>query len=206
MRIAILAAILVLLLSPGLRSGAAAPLTTPLRPTPAYAQAGGTVEIERQGGRATLVFALHGLPVGKAVSGVTGARGAAPVYVVWLADAERHLYNLGTLPVDSAGNVASTLTPFVGFNTEGTLAVSVEPRADVPAPTAPHDTIILSAALVGTVMPQTSQISADLGPDWFAPIIPATLGLTLLRHAARTRRAELRARRLHTTLPSAPPA
>ena len=74
MRIAILAVLLLLLLSPGLRSGAAAPITTTLLPTPADPQAGGTVQIERQGGRATLIFDMHGLPTGNNVPGA--ARGA----------------------------------------------------------------------------------------------------------------------------------
>lgn len=201
MRIAILAVILLLLLSPGLRSSAAAPITTPLRPTPAYPQAGGTVQIERQGGRTVLAFDLHGLATGPGA-----ANRAGQVYVVWLADAGRHLYNLGVLPVDGAGNAASTLTPIVTPAVGSVLAISAEPRADVIAPTAPRDTIVLSAPLDSSVAPKTNHLSADLGPGWFAPIIPATLGLILLRHAARTRRAELLARRTLASSPGAPPA
>jgi hypothetical protein len=202
MRIAILAVILLLLVSPSLHSSAAGPIATPLRPTPAYPQASGTVQIEIAGGRATLTFDLHGLPVGGAPA--TGR--ATPIYVVWLADAGRHLYNLGALPVDAAGNVASTLTPFVAPAAGGVLAISAEPRADVAAPTAPQETVVLSGPVAGSITPVANHLAPDLGPDWFIPIIPATLGLTLLRHAARARRAELRARRPVSPIPSAPPA
>jgi hypothetical protein len=204
MRIAILAVMLLLLLSPSLHLSAAGPIATPLRPTPSYPQASGTVQIEIADGRAALTFDLHGLSASGGAPSVTGR--SAPVYVVWLADASRHLYNLGALPVDSAGNVASTLTPFVVPAAGGVIAVSAEPRADLAAPTAPQETVVLSGPVAGSLAPATNHFAPDFGPDWFVPIIPATLGLTLLRHAARARRAELRARRPAEPLAGASPA
>lgn len=191
MRIAILAALLVLLLTPSLRSGAAAPIATTLRPTPAYPQAGGTVQLSLQSGRPVLTFDLRGLPRPQAGR-------AAPVYVAWLADGERRLYNLGTLMPDEGGAALSTFTPYAAPKGELTVAISAESRADVVAPANPRDAVLLSAQLGTPPAPPARGIDAELGPGWFAPIIPATLGLILLRHAARSRRAELRARRLPT--------
>lgn len=198
MRIAILAVILILLLSPGLRSSAAPSSLTPLHPTPAFPRASGTVQAERRGDRATLTVAVRDLPLQ-----IQNAGGAGPVYVAWLVDEERRLYNLGRLTTDGAGNAVSTFTPIDPPTGTVILAVSAEPRGDLRAPTAPRMTVILSGQIaLGTIL-TTPRLDSDFGPDWFAPILPATLGLTLLRHAARARRAELRARQPIVPTPAA---
>ncbi len=198
MRIAILAVILALLLTPSLRSGAAAPSATTLHPTAAYPGASGTAQVELLGGRTTVTIALHGLP--RAVAGR-----AVPVYVAWLATSDRRLYNLGAFTANDTGDAMSTFTPFAAPQGEFVIVVSAEPRADVSAPTAPRDTILLSAQLGAPPPPAARGLDAELGPGWFTPIIPAALGLFLLRHAARAHRAELRARRVPLPL-AAPPA
>ena len=200
MRIAFLVAILVLLLSPTLRSGAAASDNLALYATPAYPRASGAVQTERQGNRVTASVDLHGLPTSIA-QGQSQGNGdqATPHYIVWLVDSERRLYNLGGLIANGSGDAVSTFTPITVPPGTVTIAVSVEPRADLSVPSAPRETVILSGQFaLGTVSP-THRLDNDFGPDWFAPILPAILGLTLLRYAARTRRAELRARRLDTS-------
>ena len=199
MRIAFLVAILVLLLSPTLRSGAAASESLALYPTPAYPRASGTVQAERQGNRVIVSVDLRGLPANLS-QGRTQSSGEqiVPHYIVWLVDSERRLYNLGALTANGSGEAVSTFTPITVPPGTVTLAVSAEPRADLAVPSAPRDTVILSGQIALGAVSSARRFDNDFGPDWFAPIIPATLGLTLLRHAARTRRAELRARRLDT--------
>lgn len=200
MRIAFLVAILILLLSPSLRSGAAASERLALYPTPAYPQASGTVQAERQGNRVTVSVDLRGLPTSLPQGqNQTSGEQVVPHYIVWLVDSERRLYNLGGLIANGSGDVVSTFTPITVPPGTVTLAVSAEPRADLTVPSAPHETVILSGQFAFDAVPSAHQLDNDFGPDWFAPIIPATLGLILLRHAARTRRAELRARRLDTS-------
>ncbi|HEY8602600.1 MAG TPA: hypothetical protein VIL85_29550 [Thermomicrobiales bacterium] len=200
MRIALLVVVLVLLLSPSLRSGAAASESLALYPTPAYPRASGTVQIERQGNRVTVGVNLRGLPTNLPPGqNRTSGDQVAPHYIVWLVDSERRLYNLGGLTATGSGDAASTFTPITVPPGTVTLAVSAEPRADLTIPSAPGQTVILSGQFVPGTVSSAHGLDNDFGPDWFAPIIPATLGLTLLRHAARTRRAELRARR-HDTL------
>ena len=192
MRIAILTVLLLLLLGPSLRSGAAASSPAPLHPTPAFPGVSGTVQVERQGERMPITVALGGVPT-------TTTMPAIPVYVVWLVDEQRRLYNLGSLTVNRAGDALSTFTPIAA--TSGTLmiAISIEPRADLTAPSAPRETVIASGQIVPPRVGVARGLGSDFGPAWFAPIVPATLGLFLLRHAARTRRAELRARRAQGT-------
>jgi hypothetical protein len=157
------------------------------------------MQTERQGNRVTVSVDLRSLPTrlpqGQPQS---SDEQAAPHYIVWLVDSERRLYNLGGLTANGSGDAVSTFTPITVPLGAVTLAVSAEPRADLAVPSAPRDTVILSGQFaLGAVSP-THGLDNDFGPDWFAPIIPAALGLTLLRHAARARRAELRARRLDT--------
>lgn len=188
MRIAILMVILLLLLGPDLRSGAAASSPAPLHPTPLFPGVSGTVQAERQDGRAAFTVALGGVPT--APTGI-----ANPVYVVWLADEQRRLYNLGSLVIDSSGHALSTFTPLVAPNGTLAIAVSIEPRADLAAPRAPRETVIASGQIAPLTANGTHGLDSDFGPAWLVPLVPATLGFFLLRHAARTRRAELRARR-----------
>lgn len=200
MRIAFLVAILVLLLSPSLRSGAAASERLTLYPTPAYPHASGTVQAERQDNRVTVSVDLRGLPTSlpQGQNQTSGGQ-VTPHYIIWLVDSERRLYNLGGLTANESGDAVSTFTPITLLPGAVTLAVSAEPRADLSVPSAPHETVILSGRFAPGAASSAHHLDNDFGPDWFAPIIPATLGLTLLRHAARTRRAELRARRLDTS-------
>ena len=192
MRITILAAILLVLLLPGLRPGAAASSASPLAPTEAFPGVSGTVQSGRQDDRATLTINLHGLrTIPPSQSQVGGS-----VYVAWMVDEGHHLYNLGTLTSDAAGDAVSTFTPIVAPTGTVVLAISAEPRGGLPAPTAPRETVFLSGQLALAVAPTARRLDSDFGPDWFAPILPAAIGLALLRHAARTRRAELRARPL----------
>lgn len=194
MRIAILTVLLVLLLGPSLRPGVAASSPAPLHPTAAFPGLSGTVQTERQGDRATFTIALHGVPTNAAQIARAGGD-APPVCVVWLADDERRLYNLGRMSIDGAGEALSTFTPIAAPNGPMTVAVSIEPRADLVAPSAPRETILASGQVAPLALIGERTLDSDFGPGWFAPIIPATLGLFLLRHAFRTRRAELRARR-----------
>ncbi len=199
MRIAFLSAILVLLLSPSLRSGAAASDRLALYPTPAYPYASGAVQAERQGNRVTVSVDLRGLPSGTPQGrSRTNSDQATPHYIVWLVDSERRLYNLGGLTANGSGEAVSTFTPITAPPGVLTIAVSAEPSADLAVPSAPRETVILSGQFALGAVSSAHRFDNDFGPDWFAPIIPATLGLTLLRHAVRTRRAELRARRLDT--------
>jgi hypothetical protein len=204
MRIAFLVAVLVLLLSPSLRSGAAASESLTLYPTPAYQRASGMMQAERQGNRVIISVDLHGLPTSLTqVQSLPGNDLFAPNYIVWLVDSERRLYNLGGLTADASGNAVSTFTPITIPPGAVTIAVSAEPRADLAVPAAPRDTVILSGQFALGAVASAHRFDNDFGPAWFAPILPATLGLTLLRHAARTRRAELRARHLDTAYPTA---
>ena len=204
MRIAFLSAILVLLLSPSLRSGAAASESLALYPTPAYPHASGAVQAEHQGNRVTVSVDLRGLPSG-IPQGQSQANGAQvrPHYIVWLVDSEQRLYNLGGLIANGSGEAVSTFTPITVPPGVLAIAVSAEPRADLTVPSAPRETVILSGQFALGAVSSAHSLDNDFGPDWFAPIIPATLGLTLLRHAARTRRAELCARRLDIPGPAA---
>ena len=201
MRIAILTVILVLLLGPSLRPGVAASSPAPLHPTAAFPNISGTVQSEQQGGRATFTIALRGVPIKPSQLPPTNGA-AAPAYVAWLVDGERRLYNLGSLTVNSAGEALSTFTPIAAPTGSMTVAVSLEPRADLVAPSAPRETILASGQIAPLTPADVHSLDSDFGPGWFAPIIPATLGLFLLRHAARTRRAELRARRTSVTAPA----
>jgi hypothetical protein len=199
MRIAFLVAVLLLLLSPTLRSGAAASESLALYPTPAYPRASGTMQAERQGNRVTVSVDLRGLPT-RLPQGQyqSNSEQVTPHYIVWLVDSERRLYNLGSLIANGSGDAVSTFTPITVPPGAVTLAVSAEPRADLAVPSSPRETVILSGQFAFGAVSPTHGLDNDFGPDWFAPIVPATLGLTLLRHVARTRRAELRARRLDT--------
>lgn len=194
MRIAILTVILLLLLGPSLRPGVAASSPASLHPTAAFPGVSGTVQVERQGDRATITIALHGVPTKRAQPAQVGGA-VAPVYIAWLVDEERRLYNLGRLPIDGAGEALSTFTPIAAPVGAMTVAVSAEPRADLVAPSTPRETFLASGQVAPPALTEARGLDSDFGPGWFAPIIPATLGLFLLRHAARTRRAELRARR-----------
>jgi len=187
MRIAVLLVLLGLLLGFNLRASAAAPATVvALRPTPNAPSARGTAQLATQGSHLALTLDLQHLPVAAPVMGVRAPR----YYVVWLLDDAQHLYNLGAVVADGSGHTLSTFTPPPDWIGEATMAISLETRPDPAAPTAARDTI----ALAGSVMPPAAAhadgLAADFGPGWVAPILPAALGLTLLRYAARVRRAE----------------
>lgn len=179
MRIVVLSLILLALLLPGLRAEAGTPPRATLRPTAARATAHGEVGYAARGGQLTLQIAVGGLrPVGG---------GAA--YVVWLADGERRLLNAGALVPDADGAASATLGPFALAGGGLIVAVSAEPDAGVAAPTAPQSGIVLSGQFPPAATSPWHNLNALLGPDWYAPILPAALGLTLLRQAGRARRA-----------------
>jgi hypothetical protein len=153
------------------------------------------VQVERQGERMPITVTLGGVSS-------TASTLSDPVYVVWLVDEQRRLYNLGSLTVNRAGDALSTFTPIVTTSGSLLIAVSIESRADLAAPRAPRETIIASGQIEAPRVSVARGLDSDFGPGWFAPIVPATLGLFLLRHAARTRRAELRARRALAATPA----
>ena len=178
-RIALLSVLLIALLTPSLRSDAADQVAIALRPTPDYPLASGTVRVLGQGDRAGLALDLHGLPV-------TAAR----LYVVWAVTPDRQLYNAGALTVDPSGNASGELAPLPVAAAGLILGISAESRPDLAAPAAPRSAIVLSGQLPAAAPPAADHLTATLGPDWLAPIIPASLGFLLLRHAGRLRRVE----------------
>lgn len=178
-RIALLSVLLLVLLTPSLRSDAADQIATPLHPAPNYPQASGTVRVAAQGDRTLLSLDLHGLPM-------TSSR----LYVVWVVAPDRRLYNAGALTVDQRGDAAGDLAAVPVAPGGLVLGVSAESFPDIPAPATPQSTVVLSGQLPDSAPRRTDHLSASLGPDWFAPIIPASLGFLLLRHARRLRRAE----------------
>jgi hypothetical protein len=201
MRIAVLLVLLGLLLGFNLRASAAAPATVALRPTPGFPVANGTAQLVTQGSRLALTLDLQNLPV--ATPG-QGAR-ATSFYVVWLLDDSRHLHNLGAVVAGRGGHMLSTFTPPPGWTGEATVAISLEARPDPAAPNAngARETIALTGRIVPPVAPHSDGLTDDFGPDWLAPILPAALGLALLRYAARVRRAEQAADRRATPLVAA---
>lgn len=200
MRIVVLLILLGLLLGFNLRASAAAPATVvALRPTPGSPGARGTAQLATQGSRIALTLELHNLPVSAPVMG----KRAPGYYVVWLLDDARHLYNLGAVVADGSGRMLSTFTPPSGWIGEATVAISLEARPDSAAPNAARETIALSGSITPPVATHADGLAADFGPGWLVPILPAALGLTLLRYAARVRRAEQAAYRRATPLVTA---
>jgi hypothetical protein len=186
MRIIILVALLGILLGFNLRASAAAPATMVLRPTPSAPGAHGTAQLATQGSQFELTLDLQNLPVA-----ASGPNARVPgYYVVWLLDDERHLYNLGAVVADGSGQVLSTFTPPTGWTGEAMVAISLEARPDPRTPNTAHETIALTGSIAPPVAAHADDLAADFGPGWLAPILPAALGLTLLRYAARERRAE----------------
>lgn len=187
MRIVVLIVLLGLLLGFNLRASAAAPATVVvLRPTPGVPGARGTAELAMQGSQLALTLDLHDLPV---AASATGKRSPS-YYVVWFLDDAHHLYNLGAVVADGSGQTVSTFTPPFGWSGEATVAISSETRPDLAAPNVGRETIALAGSLTPPVTVHADGLAADFGPAWIAPILPAALGLTLLRYAARIRRAE----------------
>ena len=187
MRIAVLIVLLALLLGFNLRASAAAPATVVvLRPTPGAPGARGTAQLATRGSRLALTLDLRDLPV---AAPVVGERAPA-YYVVWLLDDAQHRYNLGAVVADGSGRTLSTFTPPFGWTGEATVAVSLETRPDPVTPNAARETIALVGSIAPPVAARADGLAADFGPAWLAPILPAALGLTLLRYAARVRRAE----------------
>jgi hypothetical protein len=185
MRIVVLTLILVALLLPGLRAGAVSPLAVPLHPTAALPGASGMANYAERSGQITLQLDLRGL----APQPTIGASARRAVYVVWLADAERRLLNAGTLVVAQDGAASAALGPFAVDPAGLIVAISAEPSADVAAPAAPAATVALSGQFPRYPARPANGLNSYLGPDWLAPILPAALGLTLLRQAGRSRRA-----------------
>jgi hypothetical protein len=188
MRIVILTQILAALLLPGLRAGAVAPPAVSLHPTAMLPGASGGVGYTTRSGQITLQLDLRGL-LPQPVVGVSPARA---VYVVWLADADRHLVNAGIVIPAQDGAVNATLGPFPVDPAGLIVAVSAEPYADVTAPTAPTTTVALSGQFPRVPARSANDLNSYLGPDWAAPVLPAALGFTLLRQAGRSRRASAR--------------
>ncbi len=199
MRIAVLLVLLGLLLGFNLRGSAAAPATTALRPTPGAPGARGTAQLATQGSQLALTLDLQNLPV--AAPGLDLR--VSSYYVVWLLDDARHLYNLGAVVADGSGQVLSTFTPPPGWTGEATVAISLETRPDRATPNGARETIALAGSITPPVAAHAAGLAADFGPGWLAPILPAALGLTLLRYAARVRRAEQAAYRRATPLVTA---
>ncbi len=192
MRIAVLLVLLGLLLGFNLRASAAAPATVvTLRPTPGAPGARGTAQLATAGAHLSLTLDLQHLPIAAPVAG----KRAPGYYVVWLLDDARHLYNLGAVVADGSGEAVSTFTPPPGWTGEATVAISLETRPDPATPNAARETIILSASITPPAAAHAAALVADFGPGWIAPILPAALGLALLRYAARVRRAEQAAHR-----------
>lgn len=185
MRIVVLTLILIALLLPGLRAEAVAPPAVALSPTVARPEASGVVGYATRSGQVTLQLDLRGLTPQPTV----GASAMRAVYVVWLADAERRLVNAGTLTPATDGVASVVLGPFAVDPAGLIVAVSAEPRADVAAPTSPSNTVVLSGQFPRVQPRPANGLDSYLGPDWFAPVLPAALGLTLLRQASRARRA-----------------
>lgn len=184
MRIVVLTLLLVALLLPGLRAGAVAPPTAPLHPTAAQARASGMAGYATRAGQLTLHLDVGGL----APRPTLGASSSRAVYVVWLVDAERQLVNAGALAPGASGATSADFGPFALDPAGLIVAVSVEPHADVAAPTAPATTVVLSGQFPRQQPWPASRLGAYLGPDWFPPVLLAALGLTLLRQARRARR------------------
>lgn len=166
-----------------LRARMVAPVASILRPTPIFAQARGTAYLTTQGSHFTLALDLEGLPSGNQF-------GALPerYYVVWLVDDARQLYNLGAFAANGSGRVLSTFTPPITWDGPATLAISIETQPDPIAPTTTRGTIALAGTVAPPFVPRSGGLAAALGPGWFAPILPAALGLTLLRYVLRVRR------------------
>lgn len=179
MRIVILSLILTALLLPGLRAEAVAPPLVALHPTTTQQTARGTVGYTVRGGQITLQLDVSGLPA---------PVGARSVYVVWLADTEHRLVNAGSLAPTSTGAATATLGPFPLAAAGLVVAITAEPGVTVVAPTAPQSSVVLSGQFPQVVTSPLDRLSTFLGPDWFAPILPAALGLTLLRQVGRSRR------------------
>ena len=187
MRIAVLIVLLGLLLGFNLRASAAAPATVVvLRPTPGTPGARGTAQLATRGSQLALTLDLHDLPITAPVAG----KRAPGYYVVWLLDDAHHLYNLGAVVADGSGQAVSTFTPPFGWSGEATVAISLEMQPDPVAPNATRETIALAGSITPPSAAHAEGLAADFGPAWIAPILPAALGLTLLRYAARVRRAE----------------
>ena len=184
MRIVVLTLLLIALLLPGLRAAAVAPPVATLHPTAAGAGASGVVGYTARAGQLTLHLDVGGLPPRP----VLGASATRAVYVVWIVDADRRLINAGALTPSDSGAASTTLGPFALAPIGLIVAVSAEPRPDVTAPTAPTATVVLSGQFPRDQPRPVSRLSAYLGPDWFAPVLPAALGLTLLRQVGRSRR------------------
>ncbi len=121
-------------------------------------------------------------------AGLITPPGARSVYVVWLADTERRLINAGSLAPTPVGVATATLGPFPLAAAGLVVAITAEPSATVVAPTAPQSTVVLSGQFPQVTTSPLNRLSTFLGPDWFAPILPAALGLTLLRQVGRSRR------------------
>lgn len=186
MRIAVLLVLLGLLLGLNLRASTAAPAMVTLRPTPGAPGARGTARVTTQGSQLALTLDLHNLPVAAPGAGGRMSR----YYVVWLLDDTRHLYNLGAILADGRGTMLSTFTPPPDWMGETTVAISLEARPDPAAPNAAREAIALAGNVTPPVAVHADGLAADFGPSWLAPILPAALGLTLLRYAMRVRRAE----------------
>lgn len=184
MRIVVLSLLLIALLLPGFRAEAVAPPAASLHPTGVGAGVSGVASYTDRAGQLTLHLDVGGLTP-KPVLGASAARG---VYVVWLVDVERRLMNAGVLTPSESGTASANFGPFSLSPTGLIVAVSAEPRPDVAAPTAPSATVVLSGQFPREQTRTVGRLSAYLGPDWFAPVLPAALGLTLLRQAGRSRR------------------
>lgn len=172
MRLAILAILLLLLLAPSLYSAVAAPAPVTLRPTAGHPAASGSMRVVARDDQVKLTVDARGLPV-------------RPVYVVWLVDAERRLVNLGTLPIDARGNGTRSFSTSAVTPTYLILAISAEPHANVVAPDRRRDSVVLVGESIPSGAGNFRRLTRDFGPAWFVPILPAALGLSLIRGARR---------------------
>ena len=180
MRITILAGLLALLLIPNLRAGAAAPgggvvrLTLGAMPG---SPAAGTATLDLRGERAILTLDVRGLPD-------LPLRGRS-AYMLFLLDGTGRVTGRHPLPLEGDGAMTLSLDPRAAREARSLAVVSTEPRAAILKPAIPYHTPLLVGKLDGDRMEGLRRLMREFGPSWFVPILPAALGVTLLRRARR---------------------
>ena len=180
MRIAILAGLLALLLIPTLQAGAAAPGGRVVRLTLGAvpgSPAAGAATLDLRGERAILTLDVRGLPD-------LPLRGRS-AYMLFLLDGNGRVTGRHPLPIEGAGAVTLSLDPRTAREARALAVVSTEPRAAILKPAVPYHTFLLAGDLDGGRGGSLRRLAREFGPGWFAPILPAALGVTLLRHARR---------------------
>jgi len=187
MRITILAGLLALLLIPTLRAGAVSPEGRVVRLTLAAvadSPATGTATLDLRAERATVTLDVRGLPD-------LALRGRS-VYMLFLLDGNGRVTGLHPLPIEQDGIITLSLDPRAVRAARSLALVSTKPRAAIMKPAVPYHTPLLTGDLDGGRGEGLRRLAREFGPGWFAPLLPAALGLTLLRHARRLVKHEVR--------------